>query len=409
MKKLLALFLALLLIVGCLPGCGEVLSVITAPDVDLSYPFIGFRTERPEGTVDLEGYTRLTPEQINAHVPSYSGYGVSLYYDTLGPQEQQIYRIFQYAMDYTYPVVFIDDRLLEDDNIDIGAILDCMALDNPMVEQNIYWRAWEAECTYPNNNRFDKTQPTALYGTIIENPVFSRMTLDKKLLAKTRANEIIQHMPDGLTDLEKCQYFYDYLGNHVEYYTTEDHTQLRDYLYEALLEGKTNCDGYANAFSLLCYLSGVTCAEKMYSPTPEEEDETGHTWNAVQLDGVWYNVDATASREVNDKYVTMRHFCFADKYLDYRVDMSDRAPASEKSLIEPDVTITSSGKAGSQVKKAWKTVKKTGRKYVLAEFPNGEQKSSVLQKIANSLGTTINTVHYVTKSGTALYYIFPKK
>ncbi|MBQ8144680.1 MAG: hypothetical protein IJ042_07820 [Butyricicoccus sp.] len=44
------------------------------------------------------------------------------------------------------------------------------------------------------------------------------------------------------------------------------------------------CEGYAKTFQLLCHKSGIPCVTLSGS---------NHMWNAVQVDGLWYVVDAT--------------------------------------------------------------------------------------------------------------------
>ena len=194
----------------------------------------------------------------------------------------------------------------------------------------------------------------------------------------------------------------------MEYFNAGDWGEERDFLYDALVEGKSICDGFANAYSLLCNMAGIPCIEKQYTPGDADGDWEGHTWNAVYLDGAWYNVDATGASEVKDKYPTLMNFGFSDAYLEYPVDYEQRVPKCESNLIPPDVTVAKTSKAGSQVKSAWKTVKKTGRKYVVVIFAGGNPQKSVLQKIANSLRKDITYVSKVTRTGQAIYYIFPK-
>ena len=104
----------------------------------------------------------------------------------------------------------------------------------------------------------------------------------------------------GMSEFDKAKAIYTYLGENVEYVNDDSENQKKvimktHYLYEAICKKKTNCDGFANAFSLLCSMNGIKNFEKMDDP---KKDEIGHTWNAVLLDGIWYNVDATGAKEV---------------------------------------------------------------------------------------------------------------
>lgn len=71
------------------------------------------------------------------------------------------------------------------------------------------------------------------------------------------------------------------------------------------LEGRTGdlgpvCEGYARAFKVLCDRLGIPCVlvNGMAKSKPEEEP-LEHMWNNVYLDGSWYAVDVTW----NDPYV----------------------------------------------------------------------------------------------------------
>jgi len=58
--------------------------------------------------------------------------------------------------------------------------------------------------------------------------------------------------------------------------------------YGALVEGSTVCTGYAKAYKALCDYMGLECI--MINGT---QDEVGHAWNMVMLEGVPYYVDCT--------------------------------------------------------------------------------------------------------------------
>ncbi len=89
---------------------------------------------------------------------------------------------------------------------------------------------------------------------------------------------------DGMDDYRRVRAFHDYLVNHTVYGAGD-----RSYSAAgALLDGKAVCDGYAHAFDLLCYLSGIDCLK-----IAGTANGGGHAWNKVELDGVWYNVDVT--------------------------------------------------------------------------------------------------------------------
>lgn len=72
--------------------------------------------------------------------------------------------------------------------------------------------------------------------------------------------------------------------------------------YGALVEGRAVCEGYAEAFKLLCDKYNIPCAlvigEGAYGGSSE-----GHMWNAVQMEnGYWYGVDVTWDDQTNICY-----------------------------------------------------------------------------------------------------------
>ena len=106
------------------------------------------------------------------------------------------------------------------------------------------------------------------------------------------------------TDLEKERQIHDLLCARVTYYTN-DITSMRqdhDCAVGALLNGKADCDGYADAFYLLGSLAGLTVRYQHGSTVPRSEAQTDptaskknvtHMWNTVRINGQWLMLDVT--------------------------------------------------------------------------------------------------------------------
>ncbi|MBQ7455758.1 MAG: hypothetical protein IJS53_04880 [Clostridia bacterium] len=90
------------------------------------------------------------------------------------------------------------------------------------------------------------------------------------------------------TEAEKELAIHDYLCGHVTGFADEDDYNEDDSAVGALLNGEANCDGYADAFYLLCSLAGV---EVRYVSGIAKGGL--HMWNAVRVDGQWVMVDVT--------------------------------------------------------------------------------------------------------------------
>ena len=101
-------------------------------------------------------------------------------------------------------------------------------------------------------------------------------------------DRILEKMPAGLSNYEKCCYFAFVLAAANEYDHSEN-VSLYDYqAYSAFVKGKALCSGYAQAFYRLCREEGISCWY-CRGTTPEG----GHAWNMLDTeDGVVY-VDVT--------------------------------------------------------------------------------------------------------------------
>lgn len=86
---------------------------------------------------------------------------------------------------------------------------------------------------------------------------------------------------DG-SDYEKALWLHDWLLQQLDY----DHSLKWSSAESALTRRLGTCQAYESAYSKLLTAAGITNAE-----TRDTYD--GHTWNAMKLDGKWYQVDCT--------------------------------------------------------------------------------------------------------------------
>ena len=115
-----------------------------------------------------------------------------------------------------------------------------------------------------------------------------------------RALETAQALVSGLSgsDLEKERYIYDTLCGMITY-DPESRTgglEEKDSAVGALLNGRADCDGYADAMLLCCGLAGIPC-RYMHGDSLKPVVETGseglHMWNLVCIGGTWLMTDVT--------------------------------------------------------------------------------------------------------------------
>ena len=86
---------------------------------------------------------------------------------------------------------------------------------------------------------------------------------------------------DG-SDYQKALWLHDWLLNQMEY----DRSLKWSSAESALTRGLGTCQAYESAYAMLLSTAGIENAE-----TRDTYD--GHTWNAMKLDGEWYQVDCT--------------------------------------------------------------------------------------------------------------------
>ena len=92
----------------------------------------------------------------------------------------------------------------------------------------------------------------------------------------------------GISRHEKLKSIHDYLANNIVYDDTISKSNIFD-VYGALINGVCVCEGYAEAFKLLCDREGIPCIT-----TVGTGNGGAHKWNMVQMeDGEWYTLDAT--------------------------------------------------------------------------------------------------------------------
>lgn len=104
---------------------------------------------------------------------------------------------------------------------------------------------------------------------------------------------------DG-SDYAKALWLHDWLLKQLDY----DNSLKWSSAESALTRGTGTCQAYESAYSQLLSAAGIENAE-----TRDKYD--GHTWNAVKMDGQWYQVDCTWDDSNNNYYsFDNRHLYF---------------------------------------------------------------------------------------------------
>ena len=93
----------------------------------------------------------------------------------------------------------------------------------------------------------------------------------------------------GETRYEKLKSIHDYIANFT-YYDTE--AKFSSSALGALVEPGVVCEGYSEAFKLICDRLNIPCV--CVFGNLNEEEQSAHMWNYVKMeDGKWYAMDVT--------------------------------------------------------------------------------------------------------------------
>lgn len=339
-----------------------------------------------------------TIEEISAYESTQNYYSSEIYYNELNSQEKFVYDTYKYAYENSITHLFFPEDLIDECNYSLTEILEMFALDSPVMEQNLV--SGEDECSYTIDNQFlFRYVERELKGSYINIDIFTKEKADKRQKAIKQAKKIKFDFTEDMTEFDKAKAIYTYLGENVEYVNDDSKDRVKvimktHYLYDAICKKKTNCDGFANAFSLLCSLNGIKNFEKTDDPP---KDEIGHTWNTVLLDGTWYNVDATASDEVlaedwtKDLY---SGFAYSDKLQTRKHLFPEFAPDCKDDAIFVGCTLKSCDEDGAvrTVAEAFKSTEDDVFVVIIkGKKTTNEQIKDLMQDVAYYLHTSFQT------------------
>ncbi len=145
----------------------------------------------------------------------------------------------------------------------------------------------------------------------IESP--SEHSASNKIRATDTQAEAIAQKFQHLDDLDKILLVHNYLIEKIDYDLSLQYNQFHE--YNALVEGKAVCYGYARAFGLLMNKLGVETVTETGRMT--SNPRIRHAWNRVKINGKWYFIDLTwdDGREKEDLDLRYRNFMIDEETL----------------------------------------------------------------------------------------------
>lgn len=134
------------------------------------------------------------------------------------------------------------------------------------------------------------------------------------------ANKVVDDAKSKSTTFDKLKVFHDFLVLNSTFELIEgDSIDYNASIYNAFgsgeAQGNIQCAGYAKAMQYLCDKVGISCMVV----TGETETGQTHAWNVVDVDGVWYNLDATWDDPIlttpNHKNLRYNYFLVPDNHI----------------------------------------------------------------------------------------------
>ncbi len=181
------------------------------------------------------------------------------------------------------------------------------------------WEFYYGLETYYNDNFLARGQADTWYSVQAYDmddrgqPLTDAKCRSRIARVEKKVAQALSWIPKGASDVKKAQILHDYLVRKTEY-ENKPAGRLTPYTaYGALVNRKATCNGYSWAFQLLASRAGLRTVVVV-------SEELNHAWNAVEVRGVWYNVDATwddYSLLKPSFYNAVYHTCFLKSTKDF--------------------------------------------------------------------------------------------
>lgn len=217
----------------------------------------------------------------------------------------------------------------------------------------------------------------------------------------------------GETRYEKLKSIHDYIAKFT-YYDLE--AKFSSSALGAVVEPGVVCEGYSEAFKLMCDRLDIPCVCVFGNLNVEEN--AGHMWNYVQMeDGIWYAVDVTwddldgdGGRELKYEYFLKGSKSFYVKHTpvsDYNITQLEYPPLSEKDYVfkagsdTPVTTVTTTTVTTTTKKTTTTTKAKTTTTTKPKTTTTTKPKTTTTTKPVTTTTTTTTTEAATTTTTTA--------
>jgi hypothetical protein len=217
-------------------------------------------------------------------------------------------------------------------------------------------------------------------------------TKEQTAFVETQVQAILKQMiKPGMNDIQKETAVHDFVVSNIAY----DTSLVKHTAYDALVKGKTVCQGYA----LLTYrmLNDLGIKNRIVEGKVRGE---AHVWNEVLLDGKWYHLDTTWDDPVPNVKGRVLYNYFNLTTAQLKKDHSwDETlyPAANTSFVSASTAISTLKELQSQVEAGFVNKKKT---MSISYHPgNGNASDDIKSACVNRGKLGVKKMQYAVKKG----------
>ena len=259
-KRLFAAGLALCLVFS-IAGCsisgrvlGDIFGAVPAEKADVSVIYF-IECESLDGVetipFSLSDCVMESIETVGEYTDEYTRYSAEYFRGVMEEKLRPLYGAFVYAFGMDRNTVVIPAERFSID--EARQAVQFLAADSPLLEANL------------NLDIYTATMQGAEF-IIAQIPGVSVEKKAKISTAIEKAAEIVAELPENATDIDKAWQLYSHVVHNTQYIgERENYIENADFLYDAVIGGESNCDGYAEAVSLLFNMAGITTICPSYS------------------------------------------------------------------------------------------------------------------------------------------------
>ena len=215
------------------------------------------------------------------------------YYSQMNKQQQRIYQVIKSGLE-SLALSFDVQRI---EGTELSDIFYKLRLDCPEI-----FYASTFHYSFYEDSTLVKIKPVYL---------FEKNKIREHQIAMSSRVEKLARVAKEKTDWEKEQYIHDFICENVTYDKLKK--QYSHEILGPLGQGVGVCEGIAKSVKILCDKLSIPCIVAISENNPEKQIKYRHAWNVIQINGVWYHLDATFDNSLGKKEVRYDYFNLDDK------------------------------------------------------------------------------------------------